>query len=119
MRIRNGFVSNSSSSSFIVAVDKGKKGKFAIALDVDLEKLADKRITSIKELEEYAKEFGWDEEWHKEEYKRMKSEIERGKEVLVGSFASDSDNTLEQFLCEYGIPKDVEGITIIENEGGF
>jgi len=119
MKIRNGFVSNSSSSSFIVAVDKGKGGKFKISLEVDLEKLADKKISSVQDLDKLAMEYGWDEEGNKETYERMKLEIEKGREILVGSFANDNYDPAEQLLCENGIPKDVEGITIIENEGGF
>lgn len=119
MKVRLGFVSNSSSSSFIVAVDKGKGGKFRISLDVDLENLADRKISSLEDLDKYVLEYGLDVEWIKETYEEIKLEIEKGRDVLIGSFASDNDNPIEQLLCEKGIPKDVEGITIIENEGGF
>ncbi len=37
MKKRNGFVSNSSSSSFIVSVPKGESAKITISLDVELE----------------------------------------------------------------------------------
>lgn len=122
MKIRNGFVSNSSSSSFIVSVDKVKGGKFKISLDVDLANFADKKISSLEDLDKYPSEYPLDAEWDKETYEEIKLEIEKGRDVLIGSFASDNDNTIEQLLCEKGIPKDVEewsGITIIENEGGY
>jgi hypothetical protein len=118
MKVRLGFVSNSSSSSFIIAIDKGKAGKLKLTLDVDLEKFADRRISTVKDLDKYAL-VGLDEEWNKETYEEMKLEIEKGRDVLIGSFASDNDNPVEQLLCEMGIPKNVEGITIIENEGGY
>jgi hypothetical protein len=113
MKIRNGFVSNSSSSSFIVAVDKGQRGKFTLTLEVDLEKYLERRLSSLEDLGKYIKE------WNKENYEQIKSEIEKGRDILVGSFASDNDDAVEVLLCESGIPKDVEGITIIENEADY
>ena len=54
MKIRNGFVSNSSSSSFIVGIKDGKKTstKVKIEIEVDLAKYgAD--INSVEELIKY------------------------------------------------------------------
>ena len=41
MKVRNGFVSNSSSSSFIFAIPKSYNGKIKLTLTVDLKELGD------------------------------------------------------------------------------
>ena len=51
MKVRNGFVSNSSSSSFIIATDKkGSKNSIPleIKVEIDLKKYIDESISTIK-----------------------------------------------------------------------
>ena len=57
MKIRTGFVSNSSSSSFIVAAPPQKDStKVTITIEVDLAEYANTTIKTVEELIEYFKE---------------------------------------------------------------
>ena len=53
MKKRQGFVSNSSSSSFIIATNGNSKIKMEV--DIDLEHYADTTLTTIKKLDELYK----------------------------------------------------------------
>jgi hypothetical protein len=121
MKIRNGFVSNSSSSSFMVSFKpkENPKGKITIKMDVDLCNMG-MTIRTIKELDKY-----WEEQYCNDymymvkEYDKLKKEIQSGKYVIVGSFSSDSGDSTEYMLCECGIPKNIKGVKVIFNEGGY
>ena len=94
MKTRIGFVSNSSSTSFIVAVKKS--GKITLNLEVDLEDFSEDVISTIDELDkkfndEYVDE-ELEEEWIKERYNKCEQLINDGKIIIWGSFCDDSDN---------------------------
>lgn len=121
MKVRSGFVSNSSSSSFIVAVPKSKKTKtiVTVSFEVDLESYADRRISTIKELNEY-----YDYEYGDREFKydECKEAIRSGKDVLVGSFTDENHEAEETFLCKTGLEGNIpEGskTKVIHSEGGY
>ena len=99
MKVRNGFVSNSSSSSFIVT---GKSPKITVQLDVDLSKYG-KVINDKKDLEKEFKDwYGSDfrEEFSVEkDFNKCLSAINAGKVVVMGDFDSQSEDEIEAFLC--------------------
>ena len=122
MQIRSGFVSNSSSSSFIVAAKKGKTN-VKLELEVDLADYLDgDPIATVDELTRFYKE-----EYDSEEselvtdsnFQAAKKAIEKGQVIYMGSFSDQSDNNLERFLCEQGIPEHTKNITIIQSGGGY
>jgi len=115
MKIRNGFVSNSSSSSFIVATNGNTKIK--ISYEVDLAKIG-KVLSTEREVIKEFKDWCYDNE-SEIMIKALKA-VREGKKVIIGSFSNEgSDVEGEVFLCDHGIPKDVEGIEIIKNEAGY
>ena len=119
MKVRAGFVSNSSSSSFIVAVDKpDAEVTITIKFKVDFSKYAENSFSSEKELMKFFKEEGDYYGISDEQFERMLNAVQRGKTVHYGSF-SDQDEFEERILCEQGIPKDTPGIEVIESEGGY
>jgi hypothetical protein len=135
MKIRNGFVSNSSSSSFILALPKGTTEEnikemmlskmqvpktsiifgmaeemavcFADSVDrpLDIDK-------EIKDTQKY-KEEDWAQEWIKE----LEGYKEKGMIVFRGGFCDDGDGA-EQLLC-YSNMEIVEENFYFKNEGGY
>lgn len=109
MKLRNSFVTNSSSSSFIIS-SKSKDNKIQLILEVDLDKSADKKITTIEELNEYA-DYNWDynpndpksDDYMKEEYDKMKKAIEDGNILFELWGSNESDDPLQQFIYYNGL----------------
>lgn len=121
MKIRNGFISNSSSSSFIIGVKNGET-KITIPIEVDLKKYG-KVIKTKEELAEYfVDRYGeallLDEKHVLELYTKSLETIKSGKMIIVGDFSSDGD-PLESFLCEAGFPETLGNVTVIQNASGY
>lgn len=114
MKIRNGFVSNSSSSSFIVAV---KKDSGPLTLKINIEDECDV-ISTIEELEksEHFRYCDEEEKAENEDYKKCIKAINAGK-VLKFFTASNEDYTpLSGFYGHTISKKEVVGdVEIIQN----
>jgi len=92
MKTRSGFVSNSSSSSFIVTCDKEKltDGSLHVKIDIDLTELFDVVIkneadlkNNFEKLERY--------ELSLERYEEIKNELRRGRVVCLGRHSNEDD----------------------------
>ncbi len=121
MKIRNGFVSNSSSSSFIVGFKKGLSNeekeqlllkKMGIINEDSFFYNVAKEITEciinsefIKNKEKLLEEYGYDSFEEMEELESWITNVflkceEKNFDFYTGSAANDSENTGETLLCD-------------------
>jgi predicted Holliday junction resolvase-like endonuclease len=118
MKVRSGFVSNSSSSSFIVAVEGNTK--VTLKVEVDLAELGKilKTEDDVRDAfnEYWGKEEMEEDEWVAEKYRKCVDAIKNGKIVIFGDVANDSDNPLEAYMYDAGIPY-ADGMEVIQDAG--
>jgi hypothetical protein len=121
MKTRNGFVSNSSSSSFVVAAPPKKPCMVQTTVSLDLAQPGnhDEKIYSIVELDKFVFDMRGDE-YKPNWYEKAVKAIKQGKVIYTGSFSNESDELLDMLFFDYGIDKDRlgEGVVIFENEAG-
>ena len=101
-KIRLGFVSNSSSSSFIIASENPEKLK--VVVEIDLGEFVDETLSDLDGVERYFEEkYGEgfrEDEYAKKLFNACKRAIKDGKSVCVGTVGSDGGDG--SFLYENG-----------------
>ena len=124
MKVRSGFVSNSSSSSFIVASDSDD---LTATVKINLKSLI-RRVFSTKEdvLKFYFHDYGYEsmEEFQEDTstyktYEAIIKAIESGKKVYQGLASSESDNGTEQFVLWGGLSSVIGGLEVIKSSDGY
>lgn len=136
MKIRQGFVSNSSSSSFVVAWKGDLKKELKKAFDIplgdnypiksgfcDFSGVLFSRTDNTKGMtkEEIIEEWGYDEEdWEDPDtYVGMVAKwLEDGYKVSFGSLTDEEGDGIEAFLCMNDIDYESPNF-IIKHDGGY
>ena len=132
MKARLGFVSNSSSSSFIIGSKRElSKEDIAWALGIHKvknQKLAYNILSKIVEtlfdnldeqsVEDRAKEYGESVEEHMKGYGLNKQQIKKYKNFYTGAVSNDSNNPIEVMLVDLDLDYEDENI-ITKKEAGF
>jgi len=130
VKTRQGFVSNSSTSSFVVAVNDDSSTSITLTVKINLADYG-QLLKSQKELDEYIvdeyccgatlEEFLDDDSWIKEKYDAALNAIESGKVVIWGSFTNECSEPEEALLCSKGLRGFVNDkkVEIIHSEGGY
>ncbi len=105
MKIRHGFVSNSSSSSFIIAV-KDENVPTKINIEADLKDLDTEIFNTFEEyIEHFAEEWGQSvdefikENKEEETFMQVKRLFKEGKIIIKGNVSSDDcENPISMYL---------------------
>jgi hypothetical protein len=119
MKIRTDFVTNSSSSSFIVIAKNKSALKTSVTIPVDFNDLtASEVIKSKKDVNEYIR----DHDLNAETAARMLSEIEKGNSLFKIHVSSEDDSAVSRYIHETteGDYEDVQrllpGLVILKEE---
>ncbi len=114
MRVRLGFVSNSSSSSFVLSTDK-PLDELTVTMSFKLATVVEQTLKTKQEVDEYILEehsysgksveaiLEVSGDWLKEVYQEMLQAVGDGRVVLAGSVCNDDfDNTLSTIAYDEG-----------------
>lgn len=130
MKLRVGFVSNSSSSSFIISSPNKRMKSTKISIPVDLNQYVYHTASTEEELLRWFKDNYYDDmsdienvedSWSKRTFLKCLEEIKQGRTVHFGSASDECTSPEETFLCYNGF-KGVdfdEDVQVIEGEGGY
>lgn len=122
MKMRSGFVSNSSSSSFIIATEPGK-GAPTITVTMSLESVITETFKTKEELDKHIlQDYGWgdnptiesileEESYIKGWYNASVKALEEGKVVYKGWGNSDEPDPVAQFIYARGLTQKSLGDT--------
>jgi len=130
MKIRQGFVSNSSSSSFLIISKNGKLTKDVLmkAFDVNeksplypmAKQMAKEMVDSCDEytIEDYIDNYYGDIEYFKEEYPERYELLQNAEKNGWKIYEGSADSCDQPALCEMELNYEDDNI-FIEKEGGY
>lgn len=122
MKIRNGFVSNSSSSSFVITAKAGKKA----TIEVDLNRLSREKASNDSELRsillrDYARrgqtfeDLLADDDHARRLYVEGTAAFALGEVMYFGRLDGEDGDSIGSYLYHSGL-RELEGVTIISGD---
>lgn len=127
MKVRNGFVSNSSSSSFIIAMDKTTE-EVQVSIKRNLLDLEEKQISTEDDIKEYIDDYYGYSSYEecsddtncdaKNIWDKMRKCLSSGKKIVVIRGSNDDDDSLSLEIYQNGadninLPKGVKLLGVI------
>ncbi len=118
MKIRLDFVTNSSSSSFIISAKSKKDLKTSVTIPVDFNNLTSDVMSSKKAVLEYSK----DNDLSSETTELMLAEIEKGNTLFDIQVSSEDDEPVGRYIHETtegdyeGVQKLLPGLVVLDRQ---
>jgi hypothetical protein len=129
MLIREDFITNSSSTNFILSKLMDNTGdKVRLTYEVDMTPMIDKRLRTVEDIKKYMRDDYWyndddiidDESQWDGDAKKMLEAIRSGREILICSASDDARDSIERAICNMGVEEiDTPGWDVIKNGGGY
>jgi len=131
MKIRNGFVSNSSSSSFILASKTAltkeqvsramgiPKDSLIAGIGDEVAQVVIDSANKVSTWKAYVDEaYDGNEAWVDKSSEKIKELLEKGWDVYCGEFSNSSNNILEMYLCDVDLNYISDNLIIIHKGFG-
>jgi len=121
MKKKLDFITNSSSTSFIIAALEDDLLKVPMTIEVDLNNYLEKKVSTLEELKKFWLEDRYDDE-EDEQYIKCQKLIKEGNIVyFLNCSDEDYDDPMESLLCHQGLTdlRLPDGVKIIMGQGGY